>query len=84
MIILNRTTKRHPSPLGDFTTHRWSGNALWSIGQRSIEESPTLYRGKADAPLCIFGTPNSEAMESSTAKAYGIGFAELPKLELMN
>ena len=24
----------------------------------------------------------SEAMESSTAKAYGIGFAELPKLEL--
>ena len=26
----------------------------------------------------------SEAMESSTAKAYGIGFAELPKLEYIH
>ena len=62
MILLNRTTKRHPSPLGDFTTHRWSVNALWSIDRRSIEESPTLHRGKPDAPLCIFGTPKGQSL----------------------
>ena len=39
-------------------------------------------RTVTDASSIFADNHISEAMESNTAKAYGIGFAELPKLEL--
>ena len=49
------------TPQGDFPTHGEAENALWGIGQRSMEERPTPHGGKADAPRCISLPPKRQS-----------------------
>ena len=62
MIIHNHTTKSWPSTKEDFSTYRWSGNALWSIGQRPTRKRSMPHKGKVDAARFVFSAPKGQSL----------------------